>query len=52
MKKNLTTRNRLIHLYDPKEEGIGSYDLNYINAYKKEKIKNELSRNNFRRYAA
>ncbi len=52
MKRTLTTRNRMIHLYDPKEEGIGFYDLNYINAYKKEKIKTKKTRNDSRRYAA
>tara|TARA_B100000945_G_scaffold77972_1_gene60234 strand:- start:1698 stop:1859 length:162 start_codon:yes stop_codon:yes gene_type:complete len=45
MKKNSTSRNGYIHLYNPKLEGLGSYDVNYINAYKKDinskKIKNE-----------
>ena len=35
MFKNLKSRNGFIHLYNPKNEGLGSYDLNYINAYKK-----------------
>ena len=37
--KNSTSRNGFIHLYNPKEEGIGSYDVHYINAYKKNKSK-------------
>ena len=35
MKKKAKARNGLIHLYNPEEEGLGSYDLNYINAHKK-----------------
>ena len=42
MKINSTTRKGFIHLYNPKEEGLGSYDVHYINAYKKKKsIKEE-----------
>ncbi len=37
MKNNKIFRNRLTPLYDPKEEGLGSYDIHYINAYKKKK---------------
>jgi len=37
MHKNLFSRNGLTHLYNPSEEGIGSYDVHYINAYKKSK---------------
>ena len=37
MNKNSKSRNGLIHLYNPKEEGLGSYDVHYINAYKKDK---------------
>ena len=53
MNKNSKSRNGFIHLYNPKEEGLGSYDVHYINAYKKDKNK----KNNFRksdreRYAA
>ena len=29
-------RKSLLHLYNPKEEGLGSYDVHYMNAYKKE----------------
>ena len=35
-KKN--SRNGFIHLYNPKAEGLGAYDIHYINAYKKNKI--------------
>ena len=37
MKNDKIFRNRLTHLYDPKEEGLGSYDIHYINAYKNKK---------------
>tara|TARA_Y100001968_G_C19201620_1_gene640261 strand:+ start:412 stop:567 length:156 start_codon:yes stop_codon:yes gene_type:complete len=30
-------RNGSIHLYNPKKEGLGNYDINYINANKKSK---------------
>ena len=53
MNKNSKFRNKFIHLYNPKEEGLGSYDVNYINAYLKEKIlKNKLQKKNNERYAA
>ena len=53
MNKNPSYRNGFIHLYNPKEEGLGSYDLNYINAYKKDKrLRKELSKNDKERYAA
>ncbi len=53
MKKNSKSRNGLIHLYNPKKEGLGSYDVNYINAYKKDKsAKNNLGKRNKERYAA
>ncbi len=53
MNKNLKSRNGLIHLYNPKEEGLGSYDVHYINAYKKDKsLKNKLERNDKERHAA
>ena len=35
-KKN--SRNGFVHLYNPKEEGLGSYDIHYINAYRKNKV--------------
>ena len=35
MKMNKIDRKHFIHLYNPKIEGLGSYDVHYINAYKK-----------------
>ena len=53
MNKILKSRNRLFHLYNPKKEGLGSYDVHYINAYKKDKrLKNELNKKEKVRYAA
>ena len=53
MNKISKSRNRLFHLYNPKEEGLGSYDVHYINAYKKDKrLKNELNKNDNGSYAA
>ncbi len=53
MNKNSISRNRFIHLYNPKKEGLGSYDVHYINAYKKDKNrKNKLENKNKERYAA
>ena len=53
MYKKSTTRNGFIHLYNPKKEGLGSYDVNYINAYRKDKSsQNKLNLKNNKRYAA
>ena len=53
MNNNSKSRNGFIHLYNPKEEGLGSYDLHYINAYKKDKkLKNNLNKRDKERYAA
>ena len=53
MNKNSNSRNRFIHLYNPKKEGWGSYDLHYINAYKKNKsLKNNSKKSDSERYAA
>ncbi len=53
MNKNSKSRNGFIHLYNPKEEGLGSYDVNYINAYKKNKnLKNNSNKRDKERYAA
>ena len=53
MKKHSVTRNGFIHLYNPKEEGIGAYDVNYINAYNKnKKLKLVANKINERRQAA
>tara|TARA_Y100001968_G_scaffold12743_1_gene10549 strand:- start:1961 stop:2122 length:162 start_codon:yes stop_codon:yes gene_type:complete len=35
MKSNYKTRGGSTHLYNPKKEGLGPYDIHYINAYKK-----------------
>ena len=35
MNKNSKSRNGFIHLYNPKKEGLGSYDFHYINALRK-----------------
>ena len=37
MYKQRTQRTTSIHLYNPKVEGLGTYDIHYINAYKKQK---------------
>ena len=53
MNKNSKSRNGYIHLYNPKEEGLGKYDANYINAYKKEtRLKETLIKDDRERYAA
>ena len=53
MNKNTKSRNGFIHLYNPKEEGLGHYDVHYMNAYKKEKtLKHKLTKKNKERYAA
>jgi len=53
MNKNSKSRNGFIHLYNPKKEGLGSYDVHYINAYKKDKNnKNKLVERERGRYAA
>ncbi len=53
MNKNSNSRNGLIHLYNPKKEGLGSYDANYINAYKNKKyLNNELNKEDMERYVA
>ena len=35
--KKEVAQKKIYHLYDPKTEGLGLYDVNYINAYKKER---------------
>ncbi len=37
MNKYKNPRNGSIHLYNPKKEGLGPYDINYMNACKKNK---------------
>ena len=44
MNNNKNSRSGFIKLYNPQKEGLGAYDINYINAYKKSKyIKNQLN---------
>ena len=45
MESNYKTRDRLTHLYNPKKEGLGAYDIHYINAYKKNKPNLNLNNN-------
>ena len=53
MNKNSKSRNGSIHLYNPKKEGLGSYDMHYTNGYKKDKnLKNILSKKDKGRYTA
>ena len=53
MNKNSKSRNGFIHLYNPMKEGLGSYDVHYINAYKKDRsLKHERQRIDTERYAA
>ena len=53
MNKNSKSRDGFIHLYNPKKEGLGSYDVHYINAYKKDiSLKNYLNERDKERYAA
>ena len=52
MNKNKNQRYGFTHLYNPKEEGLGSYDVHYINAYIKDyNLKKKYERNK-ERYAA
>ena len=53
MNKFSNSKNGFIHLYNPRNEGIGSYDVHYINAYKKvKKLKTESIKKNKERHAA
>tara|TARA_B100000579_G_C22249855_1_gene584329 strand:- start:198 stop:359 length:162 start_codon:yes stop_codon:yes gene_type:complete len=53
MNKKSNSRNGFIHLYNPKKEGLGSYDVHYINAYKKDKkLKNKSKKRDKERYVA
>tara|TARA_Y100001968_G_scaffold292676_1_gene298039 strand:+ start:3409 stop:3567 length:159 start_codon:yes stop_codon:yes gene_type:complete len=52
MNNHSKSRSGYIHLYNPKKEGWGSYDVHYMNAYKKNRrLKNE-TKNDEERYAA
>ncbi len=46
MNKISYQRNGILHLYNPSKEGLGLYDINYINAYKNKKSKNIKQQNN------
>ena len=53
MNNNPKNRIKTIHLYNPKQEGLGTYDIHYINAYRKNEIVEELSKERrITRYAA
>ena len=53
MNKNSKSRKGFIHLYNPMKEGLGSYDVHYINAYKKDKsLKDNIKNSDRERYAA
>ena len=52
MKKNLNTRNGSIHLYNPKKEGLGSYDVHYINACRNKETIKQVNKRINERYAA
>tara|TARA_B100000700_G_scaffold327232_1_gene441191 strand:+ start:2315 stop:2476 length:162 start_codon:yes stop_codon:yes gene_type:complete len=53
MIKNFKTRNGFIHLYNPKKEGMGAYDIHYINAYRKGNYnKTKINKKTKERYAA
>ncbi len=53
MNKKTKTRKGFVHLYNPKVEGLGTYDVHYINAYKKvNNLNNNLIKNDDERYVA
>lgn len=53
MNKESNPRIESIHLYNPKEEGWISYDINYTNALRKiRKINDETQKTKISRYAA
>tara|TARA_B100000579_G_scaffold404467_1_gene389320 strand:- start:279 stop:440 length:162 start_codon:yes stop_codon:yes gene_type:complete len=53
MNKKLKSPKGFIHLYNPQKEGLGTYDINYINAYKRDRgLKKPLNTTNKERYAA
>ena len=53
MNNNSSSKNGSIHLYNPKKEGLGCYDIHYVNAYKKrDKRKAQQSIKNIERKAA
>tara|TARA_B100000902_G_C26928494_1_gene725178 strand:+ start:143 stop:304 length:162 start_codon:yes stop_codon:yes gene_type:complete len=53
MKHNTRGQNSAKHLYNPKAEGLGTYDIHYINAYRKsENSKSFKEAKTIKRYAA
>ena len=53
MKKNLNSKNGYIHLYNPQKEGLGAYDIHYINAREKQdSIKRSIKQKGSERLAA
>ena len=53
MNKKKQTREGFTRLYNPKQEGIGAYDMYYINAYKKiKRIERLVKQNPPKRQAA
>tara|TARA_Y100001968_G_C18930524_1_gene514035 strand:+ start:216 stop:371 length:156 start_codon:yes stop_codon:yes gene_type:complete len=51
MNKDSNSKKGFIHLYNPKKEGLGHYDKNYINAQKNLKRIKMLPKNNEKRAA-
>ena len=53
MNKNKNSRSGFIQLYNPKKEGLGAYDIHYINANKRKKaIEQEKIQSSTKRQAA
>tara|TARA_B100000965_G_scaffold280634_1_gene238500 strand:- start:238 stop:399 length:162 start_codon:yes stop_codon:yes gene_type:complete len=53
MRHNRKNQTKFKHLYNPKEEGLGRYDIHYINAYRKsENLKAFKKAATIKRYAA
>ena len=53
MRNNKKNQTNFKHLYNPKEEGLGRYDIHYINAFRKrENLKAFKKAGTIKRYAA
>ena len=48
---NKINRKNLLHLYNRDREGLGTYDVNYINAYKRELAIKRVQQTNQRQAA-
>ena len=46
MNNKQNSRKGFTRMYNPKQEGIGAYDMHYINAYKKRKRLETLPKSN------